>query len=225
MYILHRGLSKRGANLVIFGVLMLAIGGGALYVKSFLSSDTVIGPAPAAVVSHVYGKEKKTRHFDTAQFSFDAPKDWESFTPDGAYPGSLSWRNTANNKGVQVITLYMDTLPPNTAVNRAVGVSAVGPQITVNGDVSENCVNFTNQDATSKSTGKAAAKWQNVNFTCDTGNYLRNLVGTSTEGGAVALPLEGPTQGKHKVFFTYNDATVNPDFTIFTAMLQTFKLK
>jgi hypothetical protein len=167
------------------------------------------------------------KNFDNRLFSLDLPNDWEATIVEGAPAGSQSWRNTANNKGVRLITLYLDAVPANFAINRVVAVEPVENHLTVLGDVSDNCINFTTADkqASAATAGKAPAKWQNVDFICDTGNYIRNVVGTGSAKSLNAAKLTGASGGPHNVFFTYTDNSSSPNFGIFTAMLQSFKLK
>ncbi len=226
MYILHH---RRKPSHTVTAVLVLAVivGAAALFAKSYLSDDTTIGPTPAAVVSTVKDNKTAVKHITDPLFKFDLPDDWEPVQLADQPTGSRSWHNTKLNKGVRIITLFMDSVPANYAINRAVAIQPETNRMTVSGDVSDNCINFTGSDKTAQAsaTGKAPAKWQGVDFICDTGNYVRNVVGTGSAGSINATKLVGSTAGAHSVFFTYTDNSSSPNFSIFTDMLQTFELK
>jgi hypothetical protein len=226
MYILHQR-RKRAPIIATFVVVAVLAGAVAVFGKSYFATDTVIGPTPAAVVSTVHDSRSAQKHIDDPLFSFDVPHDWETFLPTDQTFATRSWRNTSDNKGVRVISLYLDSVPPNFAVNRAVAIQPEGNRMTVSGDVSDNCTAFTGSDQVGQASGsgKAPAKWQGVNFICDTGNYLRNVVGTGSTGTINTTKLTGPKTGAHNVFLTYTDSSASPSFSIFTDMLRSFELK
>jgi hypothetical protein len=157
-------------------------------------------------------------------YTFELPHDWEAFQLEQAPPNALSWRNTADNKGVRVITVYLDGAPANFAVNRVLPVQAAGERFGVVSDVSDNCTNFT-EPLKPNPTDTAPAKWQNVSFICDTGNFARNVVGTGSAEGLNTVKLTGATMGQHSIFITYIDASGSPNFSIFTTMLRSFSLR
>jgi hypothetical protein len=227
MYILHRR-NKRTRTITALVVVVLIIGAAAVFGKGYFTADTSISPTPAAVVSTIHDTRTTTKHIDDQLFSFDVPRDWEATQVSGLTAGSKSWQNTKDNKGVRVITLYMDNIPANFAVNRVVALRAESGRLFVDGSVSDNCTNFTGTSVASgpnAGNGKAPAKWQGVNFICDTGNYLRNVVGTGSIDGLNTVKLTGQNVGAHNVFITYTDNSASPNFGIFTDMLQSFKLK
>lgn len=227
MYILHRR-HKRIRTLTILVVLAVLAGSAAVFGKGYFSAETNIGPTPAAVVSTVHDTRSASKHINEAAFSFDVPNDWEPVQIPGLSAGTRSWQNTKDNKGVRAITLYLDSVPADFAINRVVAVEVADNRMTVSGDVSDNCTNFTGsggQGSQASNAGKAPAKWQGVNFICDTGNYVRDVVGTGSAGTLNATKLVGPTTGAHNVFLTYTDNSASPDYGIFTDMLQTFQLK
>jgi hypothetical protein len=69
------------------------------------------------------------------------------------------------------------------------------------------------------------AKWSGINFLCDLGNYLRDVVGTSSPEGINSVTLTGNTTGKHTLFFMYTDNTPSPDYSTFINALKSFQLK
>lgn len=240
MYILHRR-TKRTRILAMLAVFVALFAFAVIVGKNYVKGETTIGETPAATVFKVYDSHSVLKHFDEPTFSFDLPRDWEATSLLNAPAGSRSWHNTADSKGVRLITLFVDTIPPNFAINRVVAIQPMEDHLTVLGEVSDNCTNFTDASkqpantnmtngiaasvATGTATGSSTAKWQGVNFVCDIGNYLRNVVGTGTAGSLNVTKLTGPVAGTHSVFWTYTDNSASPNFDIFTAMLQSFKLK
>ncbi len=110
-------------------------------------------------------------------------------------------------------------------VNRIVPAEASQDSIRLVGDVSDNCVNFTTPSKQSASNGTATAKWQGVEFVCDTGNYVRNVAAVGVAGLPAGIKLTGSTTGQHTYIIVYNDANATPNYTIFSDMLQSFKAK
>ena len=223
-YIIHHHRAKRTRTWLGLAVLALLVMGGGLLVKHWLQPTGQVSPTPSAKVTHVLADRAGPKYIDDNRWSFDLPSDWEAFTPPNFPPTAHSWRNTADNKGVRVITVYYDGAPANFAVNRVVPVLAEGAGLGNIGDVSDNCINFTNHTQPSP-TDTVPAKWQNTNFVCDVGNHSRNVVGTASLDGLNIAKLTGPTTGAHSVFITFTDASASPNFGIFTAMLQSFQLK
>ena len=223
MYILH-SRRKHSRSLIVVAVLLVTLGVGAYMSRDLLDTETVIGPQPAAVYSTVTDNRPKPKQFDDKLYSFSLPGDWEKFTMTDALAGSQSWRNTKDNKGVRVITIYTDADLRTMAVNRALPVEAAIDRFQLQGDVSDNCVSFTNQQP-DNGQGRVAAKWEGTDFICDTANRFRNVVGISGNASPLGLPLSGATSGKHSIFITYTDSTVNFNAYDFTNMIKSFRMK
>lgn len=224
MYILNYR-RKRSRTILAVGLLVVGLGGATYMGRQMMTAETEIGPAPAAVITQVRDGKKAPLKVNEPLMSFELPNDWEKFTPVEAMAGSQSWRNTADNKGVRTITIFTDAMPRVTAVNRIVAVQPSEDGLMLAGDISDNCVNFTNPGQQASATGTATAKWGGVEFVCDTGNYIRNLAGVGMAGVPKGVKLTGPTTGQHTLFILYNDSTASPNFGIFTSMLQSLKLK
>jgi hypothetical protein len=222
VYILHYR-RKRARSLLVVGVLLVALGVGAYMSRDLLDTETVIGPTPAAVYSTVSDNRPKPKQFDEKLYSFSLPGDWEKFALQDALPNSLSWRNTKGNKGVRVITIYTDATLRDMAVNRALPVQVSGERFMLEGDVSDNCVNFTTRQANGPE--KIAAKWQGTDFICDTANRFRNVVGISAAGAAQGVALTGAAAGKHVIYITYTDSSANFSAYDFNEMIKSFRLK
>lgn len=229
MYIMNRRPHpKRRLQSAVLAVLVVGVlVSSGVAARQYLDTDTKISPTPAPVVSKVLGAKSKTRTYTAGPdnlVSIDLPQDWEKFTPDSAPPGSYSWRNTAGNKGVRTITLYLDAIPQDFAVNRVLAVEGAENRIVTLGSVSDNCVNFSGQGRQTAGTGKSPARWEGVRFTCDTGNYVRNVVGISSAATPSAVKLTG-VSGTHQLFITYTDSDATPNHAIFTAAVESLRVK
>lgn len=222
MYILHYR-RKRTRSLLVVGVLLVALGVGAYMSRDLLDTETTIGPTPAAVYSTVTDNRPKPKQIDEKLYSFSLPGDWERFSLPEALPNSLSWRNTKENKGVRVVTIYTDANLREMAVNRALPVQVSGERFMLEGDVSDNCVSFTNRQPNGPE--KIAAKWQGTDFICDAGNRFRNVVGIAGKEAPLGMVLTGPTVGKHTVYITYTDSSANFSAYDFSEMIKSFRLK
>ncbi len=229
MYVMNRLPNpKRRVRSAVLSVLFVGalIGSGAA-AWQYVDTDTKISPTPAPVVSKVLGAKSKTRTYTAGPndlVRIDLPEDWEKFTPVSSLAGSFNWRNTSGNKGVRVITLYVDAIPNEFAVNRVLAVEGVENRIVAVGGVSDNCVNFSGQGRQATGSGKSPARWEGVQFTCDSGNYTRNVVGISSAATPGAVKLTG-AGGTHQLFITYTDADATPNHSIFTAAIESLRLK
>jgi len=216
-----RRSSHRKRNIVIAAVFLLLILAGTVWVNLYLRSDTVIDPPPPAYTTRVVASDEGTKSFTEGIFSLSLPKDWVFVDHKTAPYNVYSWHNTKTNPGIQQLQVYIDTIPKSLAVNRVLPVQSEGNRV-IPTTVSDNCSDFTG----SKSSGSTTtlAKWGGINFLCDLGNYERDVVGTSSSDGVNVVNLTGAS-GTHKIFFTYTDNGMTPDFTIFTDAIQGFRLK
>jgi hypothetical protein len=183
--------------------------------------DATIQNAPAQT-TNVVTKTAKL-HIDNPLFGFDLPAGWKTFKPTAnVTPPTFSYRS--DGEQVQLLSIYVDTIPSNLAVNRVVVVTPDANGMS-HGGVSDNCTSFTNPTDAEKNLGIASGKWQGTNFLCDIGNYERNVVGITSVNGINEVDLTGNTAHTHKFFFTYTDNSINPDFATFYDILDSFKMK
>jgi len=134
---------------------------------------------------------------------------------------NYSWQGT-NKNNTRWLNVYMDTIPASLAVNRVLPVMGNGAALSLPTNVSDNCTTFTG--ASNSTQLSVTAKWQGITFLCDTGNYVRDVVGTSSLEGVNTVSLSTTTSGNHHFFFTYTDNSSSPDYTIFTNALKSFRL-
>lgn len=166
---------------------------------------------------------------DEPFYSFDLPGDWKEISrKDIPTEHSVTWKASRQNQDNRFMTLYIDTIPTTKSLNQIVPVSAQDNTLMV-GDLSGNCATFTiggTLNATeAQKLKETPAKWQKVDFICDLPRVIDNEIGTGSTEGINTVSLVGPTKGKHKYFFLYTDHNIQPNPTIFTDVLHTFKAK
>lgn len=210
--------------LLLLFLLVGLIIGGSIAAQSLLKPDTQLSQADG-VIRHVDVVTAETKQITEPLFIMRLPDDWKPVKPRYIPRAQYSWQGTGKDDTSRWLDLYIDDIPSKMAVNRMIPLSSSGGKIVVNDDVSDNCVNFTDERAVDARTGTVPAKWSGVTFICDAANSLRNLTGTGSSEGVNTLTLKGNTTGKHRVFFVYTDHSGSPDYTPFTDALNSFELR
>jgi len=202
-------------------LVLLAAGAAALFY--FLKPDTSIGPPPRTVTTHVSYDTAELTTFSEPLFTIDLPDGWKPTThsTDIPRPG-YTWQGTVKDDAARWMSVYIDQNVSKLAVNRELAVQANGKAVNVLSDVSDNCITFTG--ASSQSFGSTPAKWQGIDFLCDSGNSERDVVGVSSPDGLNTITLAG-SNGTHHFFFTYTDNSPSPDYSIFINAIRSFRLK
>jgi hypothetical protein len=206
---------------IIIGVVLLGlIVVGVMIALQDLQSNTVLNQSKAH--SQYYSANNpSTQTIKEHDFSFTLPSNWHSATNVNPVGEVYSWQGTGDDS-TRRIDVYIDRLPQGMAFNRLLPVEINGDQLEVIGSVSDNCTTFTTPTAQSAQNGTIAAKWDGVNFLCDTANYERDVVGI----GAATNPitLTGLTSGAHNVLLVYTDNNYTPDYSFFTSIVESFHL-
>jgi hypothetical protein len=188
-----------------------------------LKSDTHIAKAPAPTVHALNYNDTKTITFSEPLFMIALPSDWKLESKATTPYVTYRFGSTLAHQDARWLDIYTDGVPAGFGVNRALAVSASGGKLVLESDVSDNCANFTGPVAGQPATA-TLGKWQGVDFLCDLGNYVRDVVGTSSPEGPDVVTLTGTT-GKHQFFFAYTDNNASADYSIFTNALKTFRAK
>jgi len=189
----------------------------------FLSPDTRIDAPPAVVTTHVSYDTTKLQTFNEPLFSIRLPDDWKPVVHSTDIPQPIyTWQGTQKDNANRWLSVYIDEDVSTLAVNRELSVQSNDKSINVLSDVSDNCTTFTGTAV--QSHGSTPAKWQGVDFLCDSGNYERDVVGVASTDGLNTLRMVG-SSGTHKFFFTYTDNSVGPDYSIFINALKSLDLK
>ncbi len=164
-----------------------------------------------------------------AGFSMELPGDWKEVgRRNDLSEHSVTWQSTKPQQDSRTVRLYIDTIPTTRSLNKLVPVTAAGNMLTV-GDVSDNCATFTQggtlnaYDATKLK--EAPAKWNKVDFICDLPRVIDNEIGTGSVEGHNTVTLTGASNVPHKYFFLYTDRSGQPDNSIFTNALRSFKAR
>lgn len=209
--------------LIFSGIVLVS--GIVIFSKSYFKANTVVSSPGNPVITTVSDGKAMPRSFDEKLYTMNLPGDWEPATNPYESAAQYGWQNTATEKGTRRLSLYIDTIPVTKALNRYLSLAGQGAQLSVQGNVSDNCINFTQASQINKQTMTAPAKWNGLDFICDAGNYLRDVVGTGSADGINTVKLTGPNSGKHSYFFVYIDNTSQPDYSILTNAVQSFKVK
>jgi hypothetical protein len=166
----------------------------------------------------------QTQLYKEPDFSVSLPTSWHVVPrPPGPYQ-TFTWQSSDVGTNGQIIQMFEDTIPVNFAANRVLVVQGEVDHLTLVGQASDNCSDFTKNPPLPNENG-APAKWQGVSFLCDQRNQERDVIGTSSTDGVNTVILEDQSTGlKHKFFFTYTDYSLNPDYTVFYNALNSFRM-
>lgn len=225
----HRPKAKRHIVAVSVLVCLLVMGGLAYFVVHDLRrnvSTQVEGKSE--IVGQVVGDETAKKTIDEPLYAFQLPKDWklkERINTE-ALTG-VTWQATKKNQDNRWVTVYVDKLPLTKSVNRLLPVTPNGNTLLV-GDLSDNCATFTDGGTTDANKAINAkdvpAKWSGVDFICNLPSVVDNQIGVGAVGGVNQVTLTG-TKGAHKYFIIYTDHNIQPNYSILTDMLQSFRTK
>ncbi len=189
-----------------------------------MQPHTVITQSPA-VVRYVPAVEPVVAHVQKSIFGLDLPAGWQAVNDPNAPPGVYGWHGTATvSDQARRLDVYIDQPRPSLAVNRLLPVVSVDAGLQVVGSVSDNCIGFTDKTPDAIRAGQALSRWDGVNFNCDTGNYERDVVAIGSADGVNAVSVTGRVNGRHQVLLVYTDDSASADYTIFTAIVASFKV-
>lgn len=178
----------------------------------------------AAPVSKQYKVETKTKiNIDKSQVKFELPEGWTEASTLGRVAPLPAYSYRSPSADAQMIDIYIGDLPSTMAVNNVLRVEPQGFGMSYE-RVSDNCATFTQPNADSARTGATLAKWQDVNFYCDTASVSRQVVGVQSTEGINKITVQGETK-KYPVFITYTDNNINPDYSVFYDILSSFHFK
>jgi hypothetical protein len=200
-------------------ILVLLIGGG-IYGWTLMKPNQQI--TNAAATTRKLSVENSTQNFKKGSFSIDLPKGWQFMGVQKDIYTIYHFRSAQEGEqGNRLLDVYEDSSLPNFAVNRMLPVAATennGLNASA-ADVSDNCSAYTTGDTAGRKTIAERAKWQGIEFNCDMANPLRNVVGTGSRDGLNTIKV-----GTHSYFLAYTDANYKPDYGIFVAAINSFKL-
>lgn len=216
----RRRLRKRW--LAVPAILILT---GAGYSGYLLKPNTTI--KNAAPTTRSITKESNLQTFRRSTFSIDLPVGWQFTAKQQDIYTIYHFRSALpGEQGNRLLDVYEDSSLPNFAINRMIPVSATddGRLVVDSGQVSDNCTAYTTGATTGRATVGQTAKWQGVEFLCDMANPLRNVVGTGSKDGLNTVKLADQGGQQHSYFLTYTENNSKPDYSIFIAAINSFKL-
>lgn len=179
----------------------------------------------AAPVSENYKTSASEKvAIDKPLFRLELPKGWREVETDKASSTAPKFSFSSPGSQAQMLDLYIDNPPTGMAVNRAIVVSSQGDGLTYD-TVSDNCTTFTEASLKNPQSGNAPARWQTTQFICDMANTARAVVGTMSAEGINQVSVTGPTTGTHKLFITYIDNNINPNYGTFYDILRSLHFK
>jgi hypothetical protein len=165
-----------------------------------------------------------TKTIQEQNYSFSLPTEWKQIKQDsGLSQNSITWQSFQPNATNRYITIYSEPIPATFPVNRELPLEAHGTSLSF-GSLSDNCANFTSTNQ-NKSLVPVLAKWQEVDFYCNSPNFADNQIGTGTIGSVNSVTLVGPISGMKHYFFLYVDRNTSPDYSIFYSILNSFQAK
>lgn len=225
----HRHWTKTQRIALVFVIILavLASAAGLFVYIDMQENSSVAVQGKSQVVAQAVSPENKRLVVDHPLFTMELPQDWKEISRQNiSLEQSITWQATKKNYENRMLTLYIDRIPPNLAVNKIMTVEVQSNQLAV-GDVSDNCVNFTSGGAMNPAAGTGydkPAKWGGVDFICEMGSTIDNQIGVGSKSGMNQIAVTG-TKGLHKYFFIYTDRNIQPDNSILRDALGSFKAK
>jgi hypothetical protein len=231
MYRAQRRVTNRKKSTPFFLVLgvIVILGGVYFFIQRDVANSTKI-KANDQTINGYYNGGTASGHLtvDESTFGLTLPDDWIEIARDSkTNPTMIQWRGTKKGGESRDLKIYIDKIPETLAVNKVMPITLAGNKISV-GDVSDNCINFNtvkyNPKSTTKIIEQAPGVWQNANFICDLGNYVRNVVGTAVVGGSYKATFKSKAGKDINFFFVYTDHTTTPDYQILIDTLTSFEV-
>jgi hypothetical protein len=224
---------KKRHYVVVFVVLacfgLFAAAGFAVFKDLQANSSATVEGNTRTVGQTLGAASAKKLAVDEPTFTMELPGDWKlkSRTTTAA-ERSITWQGTAKGQDNRWLTVYIDTIPATKSLNRLLPVSAQGDMLNP-GDMSDNCITFTGggslDAAKASQTKESPAKWAGVDFICNLPSVVENQVGTGSVEGRNQVTVKGPSQGAHKYFFLFTDHNIQPNYSILTDAIESFRAK
>lgn len=216
---------RRKQRLRVVMVLLVVVAALGYAAARFIAADTQMQLTTSAGTTKTFqGTQEANQRFDEATFSLSLPADWQKTTPEQTIYAGLKYKSTKKQADNRFLTVYVDRIPADRAVNKVLAVREATGKLTP-GTVSEQCSDFPEVQKTGVGKLAVQASWDGVPFVCDLDAITRNVVGTSSPGAVNAFTLTGPKAGTHRYFFVYEDNNYTPEYNILYTALKTFQAK
>jgi hypothetical protein len=166
---------------------------------------------------------------DAPTYTMELPGDWREVAHrNDVNEHSTTWQSSKKGDENRSLKLYVDTIPAAKSINQLLPVTVLGAMLSP-GDPSENCATFTKGGSLDVSQALHAvdtpAKYQSVDFICDLRRVNDQEMGSGSTAGINTVVVTGPQQGTHKYFFLYSDHNIQPNATIFSNAIKSFRAK
>lgn len=218
---IHRHKRARRNIIVLISIAVIA---GLVYGLFQLRVTPEQNIRNAAPVSTKYNPDNQNSiKIDKPELTMTLPESWKQIeSTDNVHVSTYTFQNNGS-PGIE-LNIFIDNPPVTMQLNRAIAVSAQGDSITYE-TVSSNCTTYTDSAKTNKVTGVAPARWQGNDFYCDMSNFNRAVVGTVSADGINQLNVTGSTGREYKVFISYIDNSINPDYSTLYSILGSMHFK
>lgn len=238
MYRLGRPTSsKRPKKLYLFEIIaIVTVVAGALFAFYWFvirqEKSAAISNNDSPLTSRIEVADSFTK-INEPTFQMSLPGTWkETERSQDPTHKTIKWDYVAKGGVGRWLRIYIDTIPSDYSVVYVVPVSSDGDKITAEA-ASDHCSQFTagatkpeqTNNPPAGVTDKMATSWNGVKFFCDGAHPLYQRLGTSSKEAVNSVSVTGPSRGKHKYFFVYDDAYYNPDYTLFLTILDSFRAK
>ncbi len=214
----HAKLKKR-----VIWTTILIVFVGVVYGLSRLKISPEQDIKNSAPLSRAYnsGQDKK-QQFAKTEFTFTATSGWKEYAAQqGQLTPKYLFKDVSKSR---ILEVYIDNPPEQLGVNKVIVVDSVDGVLS-HDVVSDNCTTFTDSSKKNPQTGIGIAKWQEIEFLCDMGNAARAVVGTISDDGKNMFSATTPTGRTYKVFITYTDNNINPDYNVLYDILGSLKFR
>lgn len=224
----HKKLRRRKIARRIFVLSLIPVFGLALLIVRDSRTEPVIESQQSGEVRSIT-KDNDEIEFTEPSYSFKAPLDWVRKGPgDSGKYDTVVFVSGEDSSSARKIEIYEGETPELFESNRLLPISlnAAGTNI-LPGEMSDRCFTFTtpgDEDRDQDSVPAAqVATWEGVQFKCNF-SKIGNVAATGNKESNSATMIFGP-ETKNTYMFVYTDQTSRPDYTIFTDMLKSFRVK
>ena len=215
---------RRWLWLILLLLLLISFVIIGLYIRNMLKPEKTITQSKAITKKVVY--ESKTKHYVEDNFTIDIANAWHEAPPQPSIYKIYTWEVSEKGTNGQQIQIYEDTIPETFAVNKLLVVEGGLEQLQISGSASDNCIKYTKGSPAVNGRTAVPARWQGIDFICDTASSQRDVIGTGSDDGINMVIMKSPVQGTtHKYFFTHTDHRVSPDYTDFYDALRSFRMQ
>ena len=218
---------RRRWDFILVAVLLLAIGGGYLYVRVLTGNPkAVVDDTRNVATTKVFGEQSESIfriEEDLFTMSIEGGE-WEQYKVLPAETNVYRYRAKGFDQG-RSIEVFVDSLPRESDLHMTHLLPIQQPEGTTEiqiDQMSDLCRKFAPLE-NDQTTGVVKAKWKDIEFDCDVHRY-RNVVGTSNAEDGYALEVAGVNGDVHTFWFRYTDHGSQPDVTIMPEILQTFRI-